>query len=222
AAHRLHGHLGLGRADHDVLVPPAGDADLAFELAVEVAAHAAEPDVVGAASEPEIDVPADRLEAMVAGLVELAVDPDLAAHRDDLGAVQAHPLEREIAAHRVRDELAGVVGHDAVAAHGLQAEGTLDVVQPHVARHALRLERPARADELKVAAHGVRFDPDLTRHRDLEVHRDATAAEQIGPPAILLVQVRLEGDVVALLVHAHLDVLEEPLRPLLARTADAL
>src|SRR4029077_8639392 len=86
----------------------------------------------------------------------------------------------------------------------------------------LRLKRSAGPLELEVAARGVGLEPDLARDRDLEVHGDTAAPEEIGPAAILFVEVRLHSDVVALLVHPHLHVLEQSLRALLARAADAL
>src|SRR4029077_3482029 len=86
----------------------------------------------------------------------------------------------------------------------------------------LRLKRSAGPLELEVAARGVGLEPDLARDRDLEVHGDTAAPEEIGPAAILFVEVRLHSDVVALLVHPHLHVLEQSLRALLARAANAL
>ena len=66
--------------------------------------------------------------------------------------------------------------------------------------------------EVEVAADRLGVDGRLTRDRDLEIDAKALAAEEIEPAALLLVQVRLHEDVVAPLLDANLDVLEQPLR----------
>src|SRR5205823_182711 len=87
---------------------------------------------------------------------------------------------------------------------------------------------PADPEDAPLRRHG---DPGLTppadpvalaRDRDVEVDGDPAAPEQIRPATVLFVQMGLQDDVVAVLLHPHFTVLEEPLRALLARAAHAL
>ena len=128
----------------------------------------------------------------------------------------------DIAAHEAAFDGADVVGDLHVTAHALDADRPLHVFDVHVARHALHPRRPARSVEVEIAADCLCVDSRLARHRDLEIDAEALAAEEIEPAALLLVQVRLDEDVVALLLDPNLDVLEQPLRAVGAPALHAL
>src|SRR5439155_13459717 len=60
------------------------------------------------------------------------------------------------------------------------------------------------------------------RHGDVEVHAETLATEEIDPAARLFVQMRLDPQLVAVLLHADLEVLQPPLRAVLARRGHVL
>ena len=128
----------------------------------------------------------------------------------------------DVAAHRAALNDADVVGALHVAAHALDAHRALQVGDVHVAGDALDPCRPARAVQVKVAADRLRVDRRFTRDSDLEIDTKALAPEEIEPGALLLVEVGLDEDVVALLFDADLDVLEQPLGAIGAPALDAL
>src|SRR5688572_27650838 len=112
-----------------------------------------------------------------------------------------------------------------VAADGVQqdrAHRRLNVLEAHVPGDRLDLERTPNAFDRDLATHGLRVDRALRRHGDLEVDAESLAAEEIEPPALLLVQVRLDVQLLAALLHPNLKVLQKPLRAVLAPGAHAL
>src|SRR5438132_493321 len=115
-------------------------------------------------------------------------------------------------AHRASFDRADIVGALNVAAHALESHWPLHVGDVHVAGHTLHTSWTARAVQVEVAAHRLRIDGGLTRNRDLEIDAEALAPEQVEPAALLLVEMRLDEDVVALLLDADLHVLEQSLR----------
>src|SRR2546423_14784419 len=76
--------------------------------------------------------------------------------------------------------------------------------------------------QVEIPADGLGIDRRFTRHADLEIDPEALAPEEIEPAAFLLVQVRLDEDVVALLLDANFDVLEKALRAICASSLDTL
>src|SRR5437773_3959682 len=129
-------------------------------------------------------------------------------------AAPTEPTDADVTAHCAALEDPDIVGDLHVAADTLHSHGTLRVTYGDVAGDALHPHRPARALDLHVAADRLRVDGALARHGDVEVHPEPLPTEHLQPAALLLVEVRLDEDVVPSLLDADLDVLEKPLRPI--------
>src|SRR6185503_1335231 len=172
--------------------------------------------------ERQIDVAADRLESVLLPGIEAAFDLDVSAHGVELRGAQSRFGDRHVTAHGVPFKVADVTSAVDVAADRLQAHGTLHVLEPHVTRDCLDLDRSMNALDGQLTTHGLRVDRAFGGHGDVEVDTEALATEEIEPAAFLLVQVRLHEKLVAALLHPHLEVLQQPLRAILAARADAL
>src|SRR6266540_3414445 len=222
AAHGLHADVAVAAADGDAVFVAAAPHDTRGQLALDVAARRAVIDRGVGLGERQLDIAADRLEAMFLLRIETPFDLDVAAHGVELARAQPSRGDRDVAAHGVPLEMPDVTPAIDVAAHRLQPHRSLHILDPDVARDRLDLDRSTNALDRQFTAYGLRIDRAFGRHRDVEVDAEALAAEEVEPAALLLVEVRLHEKLVTALLHAHLEVLQQPLRAVLAARAHAL
>ena len=130
---------------------------------------------------------------MLAGGLEDALQVDVAGHGVQLRRADAHGVKGDVARNGVPLDVTDVAADRDVAAHALQTERALRVLERDLPRHRLHVHRSADAARDHVAGHGLRVDAALLRDGDVEVHAEALAAEQVDPGALLLVQVRLDA-----------------------------
>src|SRR5437879_5327531 len=222
AADGLHRQVTAPVADDDRPILAALANDAGGLVALEVAARGVVIAHARRAQEAHFDVATDRLEpAFAATGFGVEIDRDVAAHRVQLAGADP-PADVDVATHRAAFDRPHVVGALHVAAHALEPHRPLHVGDVHVAGDALHACRTARAVQVEVPAHRLRVDRGLTWDGDLEIDPEALAPQQVEPGALLLVEVWLDEDVVALLLDADLDVLEQPLRSVGASTLHAL
>ena len=81
---------------------------------------------------------------------------------------------------------------------------------------------PAQAVDAEVAVHRLGVDGAFPRDGDVEVDTETLAAEEIDPAAFLLIEMWFHAELVAVLLHADIEVLEQTLRAVLARRAHTL
>src|SRR5215210_1677791 len=103
-----------------------------------------------------------------------------------------------------------------IAADRLQAHRTLHVLEAHVTGDGLYLKWSARALDGELSTHGLRIYCAFGRHRDIEVDAESLPAEEVEPPALLLIKVWLDEKLIPALVHPDLEVLQQALRAVFA------
>src|SRR5205814_5515411 len=141
----------------------------------------------------------------------------LQLQRPDPGGIEA-----DVATDAVAFDVSDVAPYRDIAAHALDAQRTLDVLDRHVSGHGLDLVRPAHAADAQVTVHRLGVDGAFARDGDVKVDTETLAAEEIDPAAFLLIEVGFYAELVAVLLHADIEVLEQTLRAVLARRAHAL
>ena len=212
----------MSAADGDAVFLPSVSHDPGGQLAFDIAAGGAVLDRQVGRGERQLDVAADRLEAVLLPRIEPTFDLHVAAHGVQQARTQPRGGDRDVTAHGVALEVPDITPAIDVAAHGLEPHRPLEILEPHVTGDRLDLERSAHAFDGELAAHGLRVDRALRGYGDVEVDTEALPAEEIEPSALLLVQVRLDEKLVAPLLHPDLEVLQEALRPVLAAGAHSL